>query len=126
VNSDQKTKRQIVNIKNAYLDLVSDKSIGGSQPLKRLARKIWEGITGSPPEYSVPLFVLYRVLMDIAIQQDEGPVTIDECKRLYLRLHDSILKIILDVENSVGASTLLKDCADLIEAQNIQHASKSA
>ncbi|MHA1363937.1 MAG: hypothetical protein ACTSP1_15590 [Candidatus Freyarchaeota archaeon] len=111
-----KIKQEITSIKQDYLELVSDKSIGGSHPLNELSQKILEFISKSPEKYIVPLFILSEIFRDIAEDQCEREVTTRECEELYEKLHELILKTITDMERDAGDYILLADCTNLIKA----------
>ncbi|MGQ9722948.1 MAG: hypothetical protein ACUVXA_16695 [Candidatus Jordarchaeum sp.] len=116
MNNKKSIKQEITHIKQTYLQHASCKTIGGHHPLSELSQKIWKIINDSPKKYVVPLFILSEIFSNIAEDQYEREVTLDECEKLYEKLHNFILKTITDIEKNAKENALLTDCTNLVKA----------
>jgi len=108
----------INDIKKKYLTITKDNRLGGSHLLNEISDMIQKSISVAPSKGITPLFVLHRIFRDIALDQEERSVTMEECRRLYNLLNKSIIKLISDLEklNRISYRELLEDCNMLIHA----------
>jgi len=110
----------IRSIKQRYIELTKNEEIGGANLLNKLSDEIKDMLYDVPTKYIVPLFVLHKMLKDIALYQDDREVTVNECRELYTKLHKPILKLLSDLEADEELSILLEDCAELISTYYIR------
>ena len=117
-SNELKFKDVINDIKKKYLTITKDNRLGGSHLLNEISDMIQKSISVAPSKGITPLFVLHRIFRDIALDQEERSVTMEECRRLYNLLNKSIIKLISDLEklNRISYRELLEDCNMLIHA----------
>lgn len=97
-----------------YNDLTREGCIGGSHPLRKISELCHSICLRADSSRILPSFVLSTIFSNIALNQEERPVTTDECKELYNLLNDSIKMVIGDLKKPSSDKVLVRNIEKLI------------
>ncbi|GFO97132.1 hypothetical protein ig2599ANME_1332 [groundwater metagenome] len=97
-----------------YNDLTKEGGIGGSHLLRKISELCNSICLNADHGRILPSFVLSTIFNNIALSQEERPITTDECKELHNLLNDSIKMVINDLKRPPSDKLLVRNIEKLI------------
>lgn len=101
-------------LEELYSELTKEGSIGGSHLLRKISEVCHQVSLNSDYGGIFPSFILSTIFNNIALNQDDRPITTDECKELYNLLNRSISAVINDLRKLPLDKIIIQDTEKLI------------
>jgi len=99
------SNKELEDLRNIYNDITKDGVIGGSSQLEEFANKCLE-LGKKYEELKTPAFVIYSIFKEIATNQYQRDVPVEECKEIYDALNLSLCSLFEDMETGTYMKTL--------------------
>ncbi len=106
--------KSIDELEKLYVELTKEGCIGGSHLLRKISGICHQVSLNSDYGGIFPSFILSTIFNNIALDQDNRPVTTDECKELYNLLNEPISAVINDLRKLPTDKIIIQDTEKLI------------
>ena len=111
---NKESQELLRNVINEFEAQCEDKAIGGTYPLKDLSESCSKLAKVGAYKYTISSFILSSIFWEIAENQKERAVPLDECNKLYSTLYQPIKKVFQNLKADVDEKILIKDIEELV------------